>query len=263
MDEKSRLRDRVAIVTGAARGIGLAIATRLADEGARVCLADKQAELVRRSAAALAERHPDAVFAETVDISDRDSVRAMVAATIERWGRLDILVNNAALPDLMTPFAEQTWEEYKEIQSVNLDGAYLCTLAALEHLEKSPCGRILNIASIMGVSGSRNSIPYSTAKGGLVNMTRCLAMDLAPMGILVNAIAPGMIDTQMARLRDGSHEHDTDVFKDVYMKYGKLPMGRAGLPEDIAGPAYFLCSDDSGYVTGQILLVDGGISATF
>ncbi len=263
MGRGARLSDRVAIVTGAARGIGRAIAARFAEEGARVCLADKRAELVMDSAAALAAAHPDAAFAQTVDIAERDAVQAMVAATVERWGRLDILVNNAALPEPMTPFAEQTWEHYKEIQSVNLDGAYLCTLAALEHLEHSPCPRILNIASIMGVRGSRDSLPYSTAKGGLVNMTRCLAADLAQKGIRVNAIAPGFIDTPMARLPDGSHEFKTEWFEDIYVKYGRILLGNYGQPEDIAGPAFFLCSDDSGYVTGQILLVDGGVSSTF
>ena len=263
MSQGSRLEDRVAIVTGAARGIGRAIATRFAEEGARVCLADKRGELVRESAVALAERHPGSAFAQTVDISDRDLVGAMVAATVERWGRLDILVNNAAMPEPMTPFAEQTWEHYKEMQSVNLDGAYFCTLEALVHLQESPCARILNIASIMGVRGSRDSLPYSTAKGGLVNMTRCLAADLAPKGIRVNAIAPGFIDTPMARLPDGSHEFKTEWFEDIYVKYGRILLGNYGQPEDIAGPAFFLCCDDSGYVTGQILMVDGGVSSTF
>jgi NAD(P)-dependent dehydrogenase (short-subunit alcohol dehydrogenase family) len=116
----------------------------------------------------------------------------------------------------------------------------------------------------MGVRGSRDSLAYSTAKGGVVNMTRCLACDLAPDRITVNAICPGFINTRMAMLPDGSgHEHETDWFKDIYIKYRRIPLARAGLAEDIAGPAFFLCSDDSAYVTGQLLLVDGGVSATF
>jgi NAD(P)-dependent dehydrogenase (short-subunit alcohol dehydrogenase family) len=116
----------------------------------------------------------------------------------------------------------------------------------------------------MGLRGARDSIPYSTAKGAIVNFTRALACDVAPDGIIVNALAPGFIDTRMALLPDGSgHEHDTDWFKDIYLKYGRIPLGRAGKPEDIAGPAFFLVSDDARYVTGQIILVDGGVSATF
>jgi NAD(P)-dependent dehydrogenase (short-subunit alcohol dehydrogenase family) len=124
-------------------------------------------------------------------------------------------------------------------------------------------GRVLNIASIKGVFGAEESVPYATAKGGLVTMTRCLACDLAPKNITVNALAPGFIDTRMAVTRAGEHEHRTEPFRTVYIKHGKIPLRRAGHPEDVAGPAFFLCSDDARYVTGQVLLVDGGVSATY
>jgi NAD(P)-dependent dehydrogenase (short-subunit alcohol dehydrogenase family) len=130
-------------------------------------------------------------------------------------------------------------------------------------LRKSRQPRVVNIGSILGVRGAADSLAYATAKGRIVNMTRALAVDLAPDGILVNCICPGFVDTRMALLADGDHEHETDWFKDIYIKYGRIPLRRAGQPEDIALAASFFCGDDCRYVTGQILLVDGGLSATF
>ncbi len=259
----ARLTGRIALVTGGAQGIGEAIARRFAEEGAAVAIADIEADRARATAAEIA-RDGGRAEAFGADIADEASVAALAEALASRYGRLDILVNNAAILDA-TALDRLTAARYREVIEVNLNGAVRTTLAVLPLMRQGRGERaVLNIASIMGLRGSRDSLPYSTAKGGIVNFTRALACDLARDGIRVNAIAPGFIDTRMALLPDGSgHEHQTEWFKDVYLKHGRLPLGRPGLPADIAGPAVFLCSEDSRYVTGQILLVDGGVSATF
>ena len=257
-----RLNGKTALVTGAAQGIGEGIARRLAAEGCVVVIADIDLDRASKTAADIRSAGGTAE-AVHVDIGSDQSVAAMARAMETRFQGCDILVNNAAILD-MTPFESLTTAHLEKVLNINLMGAARCAIAIAPLMRRKKWGRILNIASIMGVRGSRDSLPYSTAKGGVVNMTRGLACDLAKDGIVVNAIAPGFIDTRMALLPDGSgHEHDTDWFKDIYLKYGRIPLGRAGLPDDIAGPAYFFCSEDCRYVTGQILLVDGGVSATF
>jgi NAD(P)-dependent dehydrogenase (short-subunit alcohol dehydrogenase family) len=257
-----RLEDRVAIVTGAASGIGYGIATRLIAEGANVAIADINVEGAEQAAAELNAGTAERAVAIATDIGERDSIEKLVAAVEERWHRLDIVVNNAALQD-PTPFEDLDYELYRAVLRVDIDGALLTTLAAVALLAQSPCPRIVNISSIQGLTPWPDAVAYAAAKGGLINLTRALAIDLAPRGILVNAIAPGFIDTPAAVMADGVHEHQTQWFKDVYIKYGKIPAGRPGQPADIAGPALFLCSEDCAYMTGQILSVDGGISATF
>ncbi|HVX80890.1 MAG TPA: SDR family oxidoreductase [Devosiaceae bacterium] len=256
------LEGRVALVTGAARGIGAAIAKTLAARGAAVALADIDGDVAEGVAEGLAEAGADCLAVEA-DITSEASIASLRAAIEARWGRLDIVVNNAAILDA-TPIDRLTRERFDQVTRVNQNGALWVTLAMLELLRRSPAGRVVNIASILGVRGTADSVAYATAKGGIVNMTRTLAVDLGRDGILVNCICPGFVDTRMALLPDGSgHEHETDWFKDIYIKYGRIPLRRAAQPEDIARATLFFCGDDCRYVTGQVLLVDGGLSATF
>jgi len=262
VQEAGALSGRVALVTGAARGIGEAITRLLAARGASVVLADRDGDLACSVADDLAARGADSLGL-AVDITSEQAVAELAAVIGSRWGRLDVLVNNAAILDA-TPLEKLTRDRFEEVQRINQDGALWVTLGLLPLLRRSAKGRVVNIASILGVRGAADSVAYATAKGGVVNMTRTLAVDLAPASILVNCICPGFVDTRMALLPDGSgHEHQTDWFKDVYIKYGRIPLRRPAQPDDIARATAFFCGDDCGYVTGQILLVDGGVSATF
>jgi NAD(P)-dependent dehydrogenase (short-subunit alcohol dehydrogenase family) len=256
-----RLQDRVALVTGAARGIGLAAARALAQEGARVMLCDIDADVLREAADGL-QGNGLQVQSITADVSDPASLARAVAAAVSAWGRLDILVSNAAITD-DTPFEAISAERWHQVMSVNLDSVLHGAQAAMPHLKRSPCASIVNVASIQGLRGQPNSMAYATAKGAVVNLTRCMAVDFGPLGVRVNAIAPGYIDTRMALMHGNVHEHQTDWFQDVFIKHGRLPLRRPGTAEDVAGPILFLAGDDSRYVTGQVLVVDGGLTCTY
>jgi NAD(P)-dependent dehydrogenase (short-subunit alcohol dehydrogenase family) len=252
------LEGRFAIVTGGARGIGAAIAGILAARGCGTIIVDIDGDEAAATAARLAARGLS-VTARACDVTDPAQIADMAGAT----PRVDILVNNAAILDA-TPIDDLTRARFDQVQQINQNAALWVTHAMLPQLRASGRGRVLNIASIMGLRGSADSLPYSTAKGGLVNMTRALAVDLASDGILVNCICPGFVDTRMAILPDGSgHEHETAWFRDIYLKHGRIPLRRPAQPEEIARAAAFFCGDDCLYVTGQVLSVDGGLSATF
>jgi NAD(P)-dependent dehydrogenase (short-subunit alcohol dehydrogenase family) len=256
-----RLSGRVALVTGAARGIGLAAATRLAEEEARVLLSDIDADVLAEATSEL-RKQGLAVDAIPCDVANAQSIERMVAKAAD-WGRIDIVVNNAAISD-DTPIEELSDERWRHVLAINLDSALHVTRGALPYLKQSPSGSIINIASVQGIRGQPHAMAYATAKGGLVNLTRCMAVDFGPFGIRANAVAPGYIDTRMAEQKlDTPHEHKTDWFQDIYFKYGRMPLRRAGTVEDVAGPILFLASDDSLYVTGTVLVVDGGFTATY
>ena len=262
MPQHRRLQDRVAIVTGGARGIGEAIATRLASEGARVLIADIDGDVAAETARRIVQETGSDVTAQQTDVTNPAHSAAAIGAATARWGRLDILVNNAAILDV-SAFNNLTYDRFSKVLRTNLDSVLICTVAAARFLAKSPCAPHPQHRLHHGHARQPQLAALQHGQGRRGQHDARLACDLADKGINVNAIAPGFIDTRMARMPDGSHEHETDWFKDIYLKYGRLPAGRAGKPDDIAGPAFFFCSDDSRYVTGQIMLVDGGVSATF
>lgn len=243
------LESKRILITGAAQGIGLAVARAAVTVGARVVLADVDA------AALAGQALPHVVM----DVSDAGSVAAGVDAAAGILGGLDGLVNNAAILD-ESHSAEVTEARFERVLSVNLTSILRVSQAALPHLGG---GAIVNTLSTQAMFGQANSVAYATAKGGGLNLTRAMAVDFAPRGIRVNAVAPGFVDTRMAIMADGTHEHETDWFKDIYVGRRKIPLARAGTPDDCAGAYLFLLSDMARYITGQCLAVDGGLTATY
>jgi 3-oxoacyl-[acyl-carrier protein] reductase len=237
------------LITGAARGIGLAVAQAAIAKGARVVLADVD------GAALAGQALPYVVM----DVSDAGSVAAGMAQAVATLGCLDGLVNNAAMLD-ESHAADVTEARFERVLSVNLTSILRVSQAALPHLGG---GAIVNTLSTQAMFGQANSVAYATAKGGGLNLSRAMAVDFAPQSIRVNAVAPGFIDTRMAVMADGTHEHTTEWFKDIYVGRRKIPLARAGTPDDCAGAYLFLLSDMARYITGQCLAVDGGLTATY
>lgn len=248
---------RRVVITGGARGIGLAAARAFAAAGAQTLIADIDGDEIKTAAQQFGAKWVRA---------DASSARgaAKIAAKAKRdLGGIDIFVNNAAVFLPPIPFAEMTVSQWDRVLKTNLSGAYHCVRAALPHLKESNGASIVNIASTQGIAGQPESSAYCTAKGGIISFTRALAVDLAPHRIRVNAVAPGFIDTRMAVMADGRHEHKDAFFRKFYIGRRRIPLARAGKPDDVAGAILFFAGDGSGYVTGQTLAVDGGLLATY
>ena len=248
----TRLAGRVAIVTGAANGIGRAMAERFASEGAAVLIADVQRDAGEAVAAAIRDRGGRAESAAT-DVSHEPDVHTMIDAAVARFGGLDILVNNAGIGRFV-PFADLEPGEWDRIFAVNLRAAYLACRAAVAHLKRSGHGAILNVSSQSGLQGQPMNEAYCASKAGVILLTRSLARELAPDGVRVNCICPGGTETALL----GAFRRTITTAESAP---ASPPLGRFARPEEIAAAALFLVSDDASYVTGVALPVDGGATA--
>lgn len=257
----SRLSGRVALITGAAQGIGQAIAAELAANGATVALVDRSREGLDVTAAALKDGGATA-RAYAADITDYDTMRTIRDSLVEEFGQIDVLVNNAAIAAENTDLLESSLEDWRRVIQIDLEAVYMLSKLAAEIMVARGGGRIINIASIQAFMTTGRKGSYNAAKAGVVGLTHSMAVELAPHGIAVNAIAPGFIRTPMSRALTGEDETDTPAFHTCYLDNRRIPMGRAGLPLDVAGAALFLASEDCRYMTGQTLVVDGGLSIT-
>lgn len=245
-----RLKDKIAIVTGAGSGNGRGIALRFAREGCAVACADIDEDSARRTAAEIEALGQQSV-AVRADISKRDQVQAMVSQVMERFGRIDVLVNNAGV-EFLTHLLEIDEEEWDRTIDINLKGTFLCTQAvAREMVRLGIPGRIINIASICSEVALEHQTHYCASKGGVRMMTKAMALDLAESGITVNAIGPGVIETNMTRRSLDDPERRAMLLR-------RIPMQRIGQPEDVAAGAVFLASDEASYITGATLFIDGG-----
>lgn len=242
-----RLQGKVAIVTGASRGIGRATALALATEGAKVVVNYASSKEAADQAVAEIVALGSEAIALPADVSKADQVDALISATLEQWGQIDVLVNNAGITR-DTLLLRMKPEEWQAVIDLNLTGVFLCTRAVSKIMLKQRSGRIINITSVAGQMGNPGQANYSAAKAGVIGFTKTVAKELSTRGITVNAVAPGFITTDMT----------SDLKSDEILKF--IPLGRYGQPEEVAGMIRFLAADPAAaYITGQVMNVDGGM----
>ena len=249
-----RLKGKVAIVTGGARGLGRAFSLRLAGEGARIVVmnivfSDKDLEDMKETVSLIEEAGGEAQFFEG-DVTSEEDCRTMAQKTADAYGKIDILINNAAIYDglVRKPFDEISLDEWDRVMGVNVKGAFIATRGVFPFMKEQAYGKIVNLCSETAFTGSHGFVHYVASKGGILALTRSLAVELGPHNICINAVAPGVTDTEASRSLADVEKYDTT----------KTPLKRLGTPEDITGAALFLASPESDFITGQTMVVDGG-----
>ena len=239
------LKDKTAIVTGAAQGIGRAIAQRLAAEGARLAIIDVDADGAKQAAAEIGQT----AIGIAADVSQASQVERAFATVMDHFGSLDILVNNAGVVGTDTPVKDLEEEDWNRVLNINLKGVFLCSQAAVRRMIEKKSGVIVSMASISGKEGNANMAPYSVSKAGVICFTKALAKEVLAVGIRVNCVAPALIDSPLLQ---GMEQERVDVLT------SKIPLGRLGRPEEVAATILFLVSDESTFTTGQCFDVSGG-----
>lgn len=245
--------NQVALVTGAASGMGLATAQAFAEAGAKVVLADFREDVVQKEADKLVAAGKTAI-AIGCDVSNDTQIEAMIARTVSHFGRLDVAFNNAGVMAKVAPIAESSHEEWERVIGINLRGVWNCMKHELRQMEKQGSGAIVNNASVGAITGNPGIASYIASKHGVVGLTRTAALEYVKKGIRVNAVNPGLIDTQVARDVVSGDEQAYDEFAK------RVPIGRAGRPDEIASAVLWLCSSGASYVVGQALTIDGGLT---
>jgi NAD(P)-dependent dehydrogenase (short-subunit alcohol dehydrogenase family) len=255
------LSDQVCMITGAGQGLGRAVALEMAKEGARVILLERNPETIETVAAEISS---DGGSAEPyqLDVTNYDAYGTIIADVIRKHGKIDVLVNNAAINPPAKTILEDNLEDWRRTIQINLEAVYMGSKLVAPQMARQKDGRIISIASIQGFASSGTVGSYNAAKGGIIAFTKSMAVELGSYNILVNAVAPGFMSTPMSII-NGVNETETPEFIEWYVDKAKIPLRRTGYPEDVSGTVIFLASPYCRYMTGQLLVVDGGLMSTF